>query len=454
MKLGAPATLVVLASLATTATTAATVSAQPRATTAADVATAPRPGTESGRADPVDPGDGVARKLGRVVLWIPRIPLEIVTLPIRGVLYFQSKRAVGEIKRGEDDPKFTLGFGPELVVQSGFLPHAGLRVRLSNLFREHEQVGLRLGYGGHLGGLVGVEGDTGQRLGLLKAGFEGRLDRRAQERFFGFGNAEDAVATRYRLRGERAAAWLRATLPAHFAVVGRGMLVRKRFRSDSNPRGDDVALDQGYDPATVTGYLDGARLLRAELEASWDTRHVASSYDPRSIRDSGALVLGYASHDWDLDGARNTTRYGFDLQQNLRLTAGPRVLELRVAGEAITSDLAHVPFTEVPSIGGDLLRAADTDRYRDRAALVMRATYLYALGYKVAGVLFGEAGRVYHSVDDFTLAGLHYGGGLGIEGYSVSSLVLRADVATSFDGGVFFSIGLVPISDGRSRVRD
>ena len=446
--MGGSATLVLIASLATT------VAAQPREIAAADVATAPRPGTESGRADPIDPGDSLARKLGRVVLWIPRIPLEIVTLPIRGVLYFQSKRAAGEIKHGEDDPKFTLGFGPELVAQSGFLPHAGLRVRLSNLFRKHEQVGMRVGYGGHLGALVGVEGDTGHRLGPLKAGLEGRVDRRTQERFFGFGNATDAIATRYRLRSERAAAWLRATLPEHFAVIGRGMLVRKRFRSDSNPRGDDVALDQGYDPATITGYLDGARFVRAELEASWDTRHVASSYDPRSIRDSGALVLGYASHDWDLDGARNTTRYGFDLQQNIRLTAGPRVLELRLAGEAIASDLEHVPFTEVPSIGGDLLRAADTDRYRDRAALVMRTTYLFALGSKAAGVLFGEAGRVYHSVDDFTLAGLHYGGGIGIEGYSVTSLVLRADVAASFDGGVFFSVGLVPVSDGRSRVRD
>ncbi len=54
----------------------AEVTREPPQITRVDVQGAPLPGAEHGRADRIE-GDGVARRVGRALLWIPRLPFEV-----------------------------------------------------------------------------------------------------------------------------------------------------------------------------------------------------------------------------------------------------------------------------------------------------------------------------------------------------------------------------------------
>ncbi len=443
----------------------------PAPLTAVDVADAPRPGEEHGRADPLDPGDGVGRRLGRLVLWIPRLAVELAMQPVRGVIYLQARKT-GELVEGDENPERVIGFRPRFLWQTGFNPHVSLRAALRNLFGRREEVGIRVGDGGHVGTVIGVDATTGTRLGKLALGVEARYDSRDDERFFGFGNGDEvdpaarpplridpildatAVPTRYERRGRRAGIWAKYTPVTEVQITATGEAISKTFKVSDDPRGGDVSIEQAYDLSRVPSFLGGAELLRGELEVAYDSRRSSDPYDSPAIRSTGTLVLGHASRVQGLEGAADFYRYGIDLQQDFRLTAGPRVLELRLAGDAITGDLDEVPFTEVPELGGDLLRAAAVDRYRDRVALVGRVSYLFALGPRVAGVVFGESGRVYRDLSDLTLDALRYGGGIGIEGYTVEQLFFRAEVAASADGDAFFTLAFVPAQDGRSRVTD
>src|SRR5262245_10830089 len=78
-----------------------------------DVRDAPRPGQEHGRKDPLDHEDSLARKVARAVLWIPRLPFELVARPVRGVLELQDRYEIIQ-------PPGTVSFMPTLLVDSDF----------------------------------------------------------------------------------------------------------------------------------------------------------------------------------------------------------------------------------------------------------------------------------------------------------------------------------------------
>lgn len=427
-------------------------SAQPSEWTSADVAASPRPGEEHGRKDPLDPGDSVARKVGRVVLWIPRLPVEIVMLPVRAVLLFQSKRRAGETaEEPDEDAPRTLQVQPRFVWQSGFNPHVGVRAGLGNIGDHDESAGLRIGYGGHAGAVIGADAETGGRFGPIGLGLDARYESRDDERFFGFGNDAD-TATRYELRVRRAGGWVRYRPSGGFSATVRGDAISKRYKPSDDPLGDDVSLEQAFDPMDVPGFVDGADFVRGELELAYDTRRPAHEYEPQAVRTKGSLVSVYAAH-YTVDGGADFERVGFDLQQLLRITTGPRAIELRIVGEAMTGDLDQAPFTEVPVLGNDVMHSLQVDRYRDRVAIAARAGYLWALNSTTAAVLFGEAGRVASSVSDLAFDDIRVGGGLALEAYTAEGRMVVAELAGSADG-FLFSLGINPSSDGRSRVRD
>lgn len=430
----------------------ASASAKPPEWTAADVKDAPRPGREHGRLDAIDPGDSVARKVGRVVLFPLRIPVEVVMFPVRFGLLFQSKRRAGETAEEPDaDAPRTLQLQPRFVWQSGFYPHVGVRAALANLGDHDESAGLRIGYGGHAGAVIGADAETGGRFGPIGLGFDARYESRDDERFFGFGNDAD-IASRYELRVRRAGGWVRFRPAGGFSATLRGDAISKRYQPSDDPYGDDVSLEQAFDPVEVPGFVEGADFVRGELELAYDTRRPGNEYEPPAVRTKGSLVSAYAAH-YTVDGGSDFVRVGFDLQQLIRITTGPRAIELRLIGEGMTGDLDQTPFTEVPVLGNDVMHSLQVDRYRDRVAIAGRAGYLWALNSTTAALLFAEAGRVAPSVSDLDLGDLRVGGGLALEAYTAEGRMVVAEVAGSADG-VLFSLGINPATDGRTRARD
>src|SRR3954471_6856330 len=61
-----------------------------RELTAADVRTAPLPGQEGGQLEP-DPGDSTLRLIGRGILFVPKLAIEIALSPIRGAIWAEDR---------------------------------------------------------------------------------------------------------------------------------------------------------------------------------------------------------------------------------------------------------------------------------------------------------------------------------------------------------------------------
>jgi hypothetical protein len=250
----------------------------------------------------------------------------------------------------------------------------------------------------------------------------------------------------FRIEMLRATSFVKQRLSSHLSVTGAGAIVRKQFEP-TLPMLDVSPV--GLDPDRETAFGHG------ELELAWDTRRAADPFDAPAVRGTGTLLLGFVGRQQPLarDGD-GWFRIGGDLQQFVRLTSGPRVLELRAHAELVTAGRDAMPFSELPRLGGSrLLRGYETDRFRDRVAIVTQASYVWTASTWLAPSVFVDVGRVYAGVEDVSLDRLRLGYGAALDLYSRTGLLISGQLATSIDGGVFAYVLLNPVSTTRSRVR-
>lgn len=442
--------------------------------TAADVADAPRPGAEHGRVDPIDTGDGAGRVLGRVILWIPRLPLELVMQPIRGGLYLQEKFQVADkvasIFLSEDGK---LGIYPTAFAETGFGLNIGARAFVRDLFGANEKLALRVGFGGKFNRVFGVDLDTGDRAGRVAFGVDARYENRDRDRFFGYGNGDVvpppppgmpyhvlddsvSVSSRFKLNIWRVTPRLRLRLPHRLRVQLAGGYVNKEFEGDATITGNDQRTEDVYDIRgnALPGFVRGTRFAYGELELAYDSRRPADEYDAPGIRGTGGLIMAFLGRQHGLlEDEPQFYRLGVDLQRYFRITPGPRVFELRAYGEMVTGPRDQVPFTELARLGGnDVLRGYTSDRFRDRVATVVQGGYLWQIGRALAGELFVDVGKVHSSVSAIDLTNLRVGFGIALEAYSAAGMLVRTAVASSIDGDLFFIFSFNPVFDARSRV--
>jgi len=434
---------------------------------AADVANAPRPGTESGRLDPLDTGDGVMRVVGRGLLFIPRLPLELVFQPVRGVFYVQDRyNAAGVVAAWFTTEDKRIAIFPTALVETGFGLNVGVRASFKNMLGAGERLNLRAGFGGRFRTIAEAKLTLGEKEKTpVSVGVLGRLEARDQDRFFGYGNGDTvdapgmlidpttdatAIDTRYSVKTSRIVPFVRARLPGNVALLASAAITRDR--TDNNVNANQLQIDEVYDISRLPGF--GKRdALYAELEASWDTRRPANRFDGQGMRGAGHLVSVFGGRYEGLaDNTINFYRGGFDLQQFVALTQGPRALEFRVFAEAVTGPRDEIPFLELPRLGGQrLLRGYNIDRFRDKVAAVGQVGYLFSLSRYVAMTIFADVGRVYADVDALTWRDQRVGFGTALEIYSSTGMVARAEIAGSADGSVFAYLSLDPVFDTRAR---
>lgn len=442
--------------------------------TAADVSNAPRPGEEHGRVDPIDTGDGAGRILGRVILWVPRIPVEIVMQPIRGALYLQEKYNVADKIASvfvSEDGK--VGVYPTALVETGFGLNVGIRAFFRDLLGKNEKLSLRGGFGGRQNRYAEIDLDTGRRVSDPVAfGITARYENRDRDRFFGYGNGEEvdlpampidpltddrAVRTRFAMDIWRIVPRITVKLPHYFQVQLEGGFVHKEFgNSTISNAGNDVPILDAYNVSgnALPGFVRGTEYFYTEAQIAYDSRRPADEYDSPGIRGSGGLAMGFLGRQMGrLEGEPSFYRAGFDLQRYIRLTKGPRVLELRAYAEMVTGDRDQVPFSELPRLGGqDVLRGYLGDRFRDKVATVGQIGYVWYIGRTLAGTIFADVGKVAPSVSDLDFEKLRVGYGIALEAYSAAGMLVRAEVASSIDGGVFAYLSFNPVFQARSRV--
>jgi surface antigen Omp85-like protein len=261
-----------------------------------------------------------------------------------------------------------------------------------------------------------------------------------------------AIATTYRMRVARFSPRIRVKLPGGLAITATGAVIKKRFEgNDADER--QPRIEDAYQIDRLPGFVQGTTHLYDELEVAWDTRHTGWAYDPPGMDSAGGLVMAFIARQDGIDDGPAFYRAGVDLQRYVALDHGPRVIQLRFSGELVTGKRDQVPFSELPRLGGkSLLRGYATDRFRDRVATVAEAGYLWSLGWDTAATLFVDAGRVHPSVRRMSVDDLRVGYGAAIEAYGRRGMLLRAEIASSIEGGFMGYVSVEPVFDARSRV--
>jgi hypothetical protein len=441
---------------------------------AADVASAPIPGDEHGRSDGVDSGDSPVRVIARGLLWLPKLVVDTALTPVRGTVWAFERYKLTDLYYDTffNDAR-TIGLYPTLVFESGFGITGltgGARFVDRDLFGEREHLAIQGALGtAYYRQLVSASLRSGNRFGKrfsleLDAGYE----KRPRDPFYGIGNGNlapppdmlidprvdsTAVATRYRQQRERVALTSDARVVSDLHLRANGAVSRLAF-SSANPS-DGTPIDTVYDPAALGGFESGVEYGYGELELRWDGRHAANPLESAGVFSTGSLASAFTGRMHRLDGdGRDFYRYGFDLQNFIRIAAGPRVFATRLHGEAVSGSYADVPFSELPKLGGPVyLRGYDLDRFRDRVAMFGSAEYQWDLSAWFAAKLFVDAGRVYPSVNELAFDHLRLGYGGGIEAHTEHAFVLDMSLASSIDGGLFFNVAFNPVFDLDERVR-
>jgi hypothetical protein len=432
-------------------------------TSAAEVAGAPRPGNESGRAD-IGDRDSLMRVIGRGALVVPRGVFDLAFTPVRaGVTVFDRYRLAERARRLFFTDDETIGLYPTARLESGAGVTAGARFVAR---RGDQRARVDIGAGGRYRQIV-----SGRLYGSYledRMSAELRLDHdlRPQERFYGIGNGDEveptslppgtmidarsddtAVATRFRQRLDRAGLALdvRAVDRLHVRAAGTYSYLTLS-PSDIGPPITDI-----YMMDSLVGF-NGVQQVYGELEVAWDSRRPARRWDSTGLYSTGWLVSAFAGRA-GVTRHRDHWRYGGDLQRFIRLDAGPRVLVLRLHGEAVTGSRAEVPLFDLPALGGSsMLRGYPVERFRDRVAAFGTAEYQWDLARTVFASVFVDAGRVFPAIDQLSLDDLRCGFGVALELYSGNSFLARASLASSIDGGVFVDLSLDPIFDITPRV--
>jgi hypothetical protein len=422
------------------------------------------PGDESGRVDPRGGGDSPVRWIGRGLLLLPRVALQVAFAPVRGGIWANERYHVYDRAHALFfNDAGTMGVYPTLKLETDFGFQAGAKLVHHDLFGARERVSLSASTGGRSRARVAASLRTGHRLGRVSVALAAEYDLRPHEAFYGIGNGDElteapapidaladpsAVEARHRQELRRAAAVLDVRVAGQLHLRGAAALTDLELgRADAGP-----AIDELYRPASLIGW-DGVRHAYTELELRWDGRRPATSWEPRPLPAAGWFAAAHVGRVTRLDGGVDFWRYGGDVQHFLRVGRGPRVLAARAHVEAVSGARHEVSLFDLPQLGGKtLLRGYPSERFRDRIAVLGSLDYVWDLSLLLSARVFTDVGRVHASARELDLDGLRVGYGVGLDVHTWTSFLLRGTIASSIDGGVFLDLSFEPVFDLDGRV--
>ena len=437
----------------------------PPAPTAASVAGAPRPGQESGRTDEDEGHDSVARWTARVLLFLPRGLTAALLSPFRLFAFVYDKYELPVLfYKVFFNRSRTVGLYPIFTYATGWGVQVGGRFVARDLFDAGERFSLQATTAGSYHNSVAASLRTGRLLGThVELGVDASFQRLPSQPFYGIGNGDGidipfppidplvepvAIESRYRYQEKVLFGIVAVRVFDGLGAVATGGLTQVR----TGPSTSEPSINQVFIPASLVSFDDAIDQGYAELDLRWDTRRPSSRWELPEVPSRGWLVNGYLGRVFQFDDAPDFWHYGVELQQYLRIAPGPRGFVVRFHGEGVTGDLADIPFTELPTLGGStFLRGYPYQRFRDRVAAVATAQYQWDLSRFTLAYLFADAGRVYRSLDDLTLDDLRVGYGLGLSLHSKGGFIAEGSVASSIDGGVVVTLTFTPVMNARSR---
>jgi hypothetical protein len=392
---------------------------------------------EHDRPPPPDQANGIEREsrepsrliwIPRALLFVPRWVVWGVGQPVRGAAYayehYELPRRWNETFFNADG---TFGIYPTTTYETGFGLTGGARLVHRDLFGEGERVKLRASFGGRYRQAYGANLRSGHRIPGVAIEVDSSFERRPNEPFYGIGNDVMPYEVRFREDVVRNVGTVEVPLVGPLAVRFSGAVMLRDLMGTS------------------------VNNTRAEAEVVYDSRRPSTIYASRVLDATGwyASVHGGATRGLDTDPSRFAS-YGGEVQRYFDLYRGTRVLTLRVVVEAIDGTAS---FIDLPRLGGtELLRGYPSGRFRDNALAVGSVEYTWELGNFLAAYLFVDAGRVWPSLAEFSLADQRAGFGGGIQAYTTASYLGRVQLAVSRDGDFVVELALSPAFRRRERL--
>lgn len=397
-----------------------------------------------GTEQPIPRRVSTVRSVARGVLFIPYAGVRVATWPLGKLAEAEDRARVFSgladlLRFGYERGAFrsTLFFGYEsgvglslagLDATAADWPEPGAKLRLSGGYRSQDQY------------LAAVRFRSAPHLVQWEA--NARLSAKPRRPFHGFGpeSGETAFdAQRRRVLFEATA----ALRPADgWKAALTGYLRREELQQpDANDEGS-----VGAEFPELFAIAEESDYEGAETELSWDTRDAEAF----SMKGSFVRLLGGVNRASSKEDADYRHWLG-ELQTNVNLWRGTRVLALRAIAEGVTSDdPANIPYTELVRMGGKTgLRGFSSDRFTDRTGVILTAEYRYPVTTRMRGNLFADWGTVAPRFDELQLSDVDPSIGFGLA-YFLGDNALLTHIAHGSEGFQFY-VGSETIFESRSR---
>lgn len=413
-------------------------------------------------------------KTTEALLWIPRALLRIPRLAIDAsmrlvVLAARAEEEYAVIETVDDlmfNDARTFGIVPSAFYETGFKPSIGARIIHRDLFGEHEGLKLRGLYAADEQQRYQLDVDSGDRFGKLRLHGNAAYEHNDSLRFYGLGTTElvartrgiaprpvfardIATAARYAREVGSGAIGVSALLHPRVSLSVTAQLRRRDLSagdySDQRDFDATASVAEVFTESSLTGLGKAATDGYGELMLSWDGRRATRRGLPLDLASTGSSFSSWLGAQSALvDGDGTFARIGADARHYIDLARGDRVLMLRVRTSWAIGHLDEIPFPDLPSLGGPkLLRGYTSGRFHDRGSLLGTIEYRYPVQDNLASYVFVDTGRVLDNLYDISPTGLRdfrVSWGAGLYLFSGGGLLLRGQLASSIDGGVFINL--------------
>jgi hypothetical protein len=192
------------------------------------------------------------------------------------------------------------------------------------------------------------------------------------------------------------------------------------------------SIETKFDARTAPGLFDDTTFLGWGGFAGYDTRDL-----PRGPKRGGFYGINF-SRNADVSGGTYSHRQlEVEGQQFVPYFNETRVVAFFVharfayAGE----DERVVPFYFLPKLGGNFeLRGYNQYRFYDNNALVVSLEHRWYVFTGLEMAVFVDGGKTVSNKGQIDFSGLNYNGGIGFRARLQNAIVLRFDVARSYEG--------------------
>lgn len=403
----------------------------------------------------------------RSLLFVPRWLFRTVMAPPRLGLWALDRYSLEDrYKRIFFNDEGSIGLYPFIDVASGFGASFGATFIDKDLFHRTLQVKVSARTGGRDRETYQLQAGNNRPIaGVVDVSFLARYAASTRGRFYGIGNEGGSEGTtampptlalpdssfraEYRQRDTVLA--LETTLFPQSPLRLRTRLrtLQRTYDPNDENLGLGEPLESIYDTTQLVGYDLGLANVYGDLQAIADYRRRTTSYRNPPVHGSGWLASASVgtARGWGDDPSRYL-RYSADVRRYIDLYLGDRVLILRGRVLAIAGKSRNIPFDALPFLGGrTFLRGYQSQRFREKVAVLSSAEYQYPIAHNIKGHVFGDLGRVYHHFDELGTSDLRFGFGGGLDFVTAGGTVARMALSSSIDGNFYFNLGFEEIPD-------